>query len=86
MSDSDDDFKKTVSKKASSSKITIPDGHCLVNSKWTETEVGQSLSKLLTVKSVGDLGVADIQPTSDVIFIILVSLKVKLRCNVNWNF
>ena len=77
MSDSEDDdfLSSKVSKKASSSKITVPDGHCLVNTKWKNTEVGQSLSKLFTVKSVGDLGVADIQPTSEVIFIVLVSSK-----------
>jgi len=42
-----------------------------MNTRWKDTEIGRNLSKSLTVKSVGDLGAVDFQPSAEIVFVLL---------------
>jgi len=67
MSDSDDDFRssdKTKTRRYAVRTHNIPNGHCLLHQKWKNQNVAQSISKILTVKFVGDLPHADFQPSA----------------------
>ena len=76
MSDSDDDFRSSDKTKTRRSVVrtqNIPNGHCLLHHKWKNQNVAQSISKVLTVKFVGDLPHADFQPSAKTFVVYLVS-------------
>merc|ERR1719186_1933201 len=70
--DDEDDFKST-SKPATdlASGVKVPIGHCFVNEKWRGTAVATNINKMLTVKLMDGLGVADFQPGNNTLVMLL---------------
>jgi len=49
----------------------FPAGHCLVNEKWRNNVVSKSISRVMTVKLLGGLGVVDFQPSPNLLVLYL---------------
>lgn len=50
---------------------SFPAGHCLVNDKWRNNSVCKSISRVMTVKLMGGLGVVDFQPSPNLVVLYL---------------
>ena len=71
-----DDFQDApiVNQLTQEAKISnFPAGHCLVHEKWRTSQISKDISKLMTVKLVGGLGVVDFYPAPNIAVIYLVS-------------
>merc|ERR1719508_80788 len=72
MDEEEDDFK-SIPKPATdlASGVKVPIGHCFVNEKWRGTALATNINKLLTVKLMDGLGVADFQPGNNTLVMLL---------------
>jgi len=75
--DEEDDFQSNPKPATQlASGVKVPIGHCFVNEKWRGTPVASNINKMLTVKFMDGLGVADFQPGNNTLVMLLAEADI----------